>query len=93
MSPRTVGLHQTHPVVPPPALLPPPEAEDRLPAPPVAPAAASAALDPADPPEIMLLNDLDPMLLPPTPVPAATAAEAAPLSGAGFVLPADEKKN
>ena len=74
---------------PPPALPRPPEAEDRLP-PPVAPA-ASAAVELADPPEIMLLNDLDPMLLPPTP--AAAAAVAAPLSGAGFVLAAGEKDN
>ena len=72
-----------------PVLLPPPDAEERLPPPPaVAPA---AAVDPDDPPEIMLLNDLDPMLLPPTPVPVA-AADAAPLSGAGFVLPADKMK-
>ena len=83
-------LHEAHPVFPPPALLPPPEDEDRLPPPP--PAAAAAAADPADPPEIMLLNDLDPMLLPPAPVPAA-AADAAPLSGAGFVFAADDMKD
>ena len=66
--------------------MPPAEAEDRLPPPP--PPAAAAPVDPPDPPEIMLLNDLDPMLLPAVPGTAAAAdADAAPLSGAGFGLP------
>ena len=80
-----------------PALLPmppPAEAEDRLPPPPPPPlAVAPTPVDPPDPPEIMLLKDLDPMLLPAVPGTVAVAdAEAAPLSGAGFGLPLDEEK-
>ena len=78
----------SHPVFPAmPALLPmpPADAEDRLPPPPPL-AAAPTPVEPPDPPEIMLLKDLDPMLLPAVPGTAAVA-EAAPLSGAGFELP------
>ena len=82
-------MPRSHPVFPAmPALLPmpPADAEDRLPPPPP-PAAAPTPVEPPDPPEIMLLKDLDPMLLPAVPTPAPADAEAAPLSGAGFVVP------